>query len=602
MNQRASMDLLRAGLPITLYATTEAHVFVQLLLYRIFPSYYTVFHFISSYLYVGSRLFALVLTFICYVEWMINYGGFITSNDMFDIGFGYVIFFYYVGIANLGLNFVQFTSMKALFYMSDKVYKHSKLRKQFKHTPRIQELYDIYTTYDDVNGEASNYNKNEWTLDDLDQFLQDYSDIFIKNAKISELMFESLLIIQSKKNFFKKRSKKKRAKVNGIKWKTFLWLFENELIYVSENFTTKHIVTEKINHLISGALLSFQTANLSVSIMNRAWKNSGKNSGKRHGRSHTTQHSGSHQKRTSLLSRLHSIGNIGHIGGIGGIGGIGNRGISLGPSIDTPEMQERVKVFSASIEKFNARSVDGIVNISRAHDKDEIISKISTVIEDEKKEKRKGCEFWCLFILRCVPCRYGCKCRYMLHELGEHHRLGIKKRTQSTGVEKNLANVVKDYDDVDLDDEENKDEENINIDQDEHHGYEHGHFELHVHNSKYENHNVHPQVSTEVTSGGGIAFESTQTIEKLKTKNSKLVYPPSKVIPNIEIIDKKDEYQDSKRDQRDEKDENDEEVDLDTMPPMLPGKPSDDPLNDTKMVASYFKRLNSQAVNDKYTD
>ena len=78
---------------MTIYASSESHIFLQLLMYRIKPHRFPIFHYLSSYLYLFTRIGTMILFFVCYIEWCINYGDFVVSNDPFDIGWCYTLWY-----------------------------------------------------------------------------------------------------------------------------------------------------------------------------------------------------------------------------------------------------------------------------------------------------------------------------------------------------------------------------------------------------------------------------------------------------------------------------------------------------------------------------
>ena len=228
-NERPSIDAMRTGSCLTLYGTTEFHVFMQLLAYRISPSDFALLHWISAYLYLFTRCAAGVITFVCFVQWCNNYGSFILNNDALEIGLSYVLFFYFVGIFNILLNLTQISSIRALFFMAEKVYKNNQLKRQLQYNTKMSQFFDIFQQY--IELEESNQpesqsqsqsqekkinkfdvSRNVWTLGGFKLFLQDYSDVFVVNDQVTQLMYQAFLLIQQKRSSSRIRSRSSRSR------------------------------------------------------------------------------------------------------------------------------------------------------------------------------------------------------------------------------------------------------------------------------------------------------------------------------------------------------------------------------------------------------
>ena len=339
LNQQLSVNLYRAGVSMTLYAVTECHVFYQLLLYRINSYGYPIFHYLSSYLYLFTRVGTSIIFFICWCQWCINDGKFITTNNPFNIGWCYTLWFFLSPISCIILNYAQYSSIKALFYISNKVYLNRAMKEYyFCQSERILELHQIYTTIDD------DLSVSEWQMDELQMFIDEYCEIKLKNEtgnEVIQFLFDTLILLQSKilyintdqqnrdhdqyaispisgnssnnsnsnsnnntlgglmccelsriiskptrrhKTRVRQRSTSGSCNLNlssksnfrckstsnaasqarttasavGIKWETIYYLFEKELIYLSESMTTEEIIRAKIYTLVSHALETFR--------------------------------------------------------------------------------------------------------------------------------------------------------------------------------------------------------------------------------------------------------------------------------------------------------------------------------------------------------
>ena len=352
---------------MTLYATTESHIFLQLFLYRIMPQRFPIFHYLSAYLYLLTRIGTMILFFICYIEWCVNYGDFIVSNNAFDIGWCYALWFWVSPIANLLLNFAQYSSVKALFYVSTKVYKHERLWIQLSHHRRIRELYDIYISYDNLS------NDDEWSVTELSDFIKDaccMQDIaFARNAQITQFMYDALMYLQRNVIFGKKSNKKKKKK-KGIVWKTILYLFQTELTYLSENISTQSIIRAKLRLLNYGAQQAFAT--------------------RRNSKDYFFDDETNETMHVSLASQ----------------------------AITKNSMERLVIKFAKDIEMLTRNAIANIVNISMKHKHSEaaleLLNKLENDISTAKFEQKYNPKHWCLILLRCVICRYGCKTETMI--------------------------------------------------------------------------------------------------------------------------------------------------------------------------------------------
>ena len=305
LSDRASIDGYRTSVTTSLYTTSELHVFIQLLMYRINPYSYPICHYLSSYFYIFTRVSIMTIFFLCWSEWLSNYGDMIVSNNPFDTGFFYVFWFFVSPIANIILNLAQYYSITALFHISEKVYNNSRIRIQLSKNIRIQELYDTYIKYD-----IDDNNIDEWSIEELTAFWDDYSeDITISNNKIMQFLFDTLVHLQfqlreksrrninsnspyyqtptpveksnntntngkladfgkigtfcgcvcaRKKKINVKQEPRRGKEMKGIRWQTIHYLFNNELLFANDNISTQQIIQEKVRLLNASALRVFR--------------------------------------------------------------------------------------------------------------------------------------------------------------------------------------------------------------------------------------------------------------------------------------------------------------------------------------------------------
>eukprot|EP01084_Bolivina_argentea_P042810 78918_1 len=68
MDERKDIPSLRVCFPLILYASTESNIFFQLLLYRISPHKYLIFHYASTAFYIGTRLVIVIFMIVAYID------------------------------------------------------------------------------------------------------------------------------------------------------------------------------------------------------------------------------------------------------------------------------------------------------------------------------------------------------------------------------------------------------------------------------------------------------------------------------------------------------------------------------------------------------
>ena len=298
-----------------------------------------------------------------------------------NIGGFYVFWFFISPFANIVLNFAQYSSVKALFYISNKVYENGKLRQQLQHNPRIQQLYDIYTRYD------TDEIADEWSVDELTNFLSDHTDILIKNKKVTRFIFDTLMYLQDKKfgkkkkthkhkhkkknknkdngTLTKQKNDKNKNKNKGLKWQTILYLFETELTYVTDRYPTHKILDSKIHLLNQCALNAFRT--------------------RTHTRTRTRLRSSKTRRRKEYR---------------------------FDTNWSDEERQKKIELFGRTIESLNDSAIESIAFISHQDELDkqkQLLTKLNYEISLAKHEVVYNVNYWILLFCRCVPCRVGCK-------------------------------------------------------------------------------------------------------------------------------------------------------------------------------------------------
>eukprot|EP01084_Bolivina_argentea_P134551 237317_1 len=68
MNERSDVMIIRFAAIFILYAVTETNVFLQLLLYRLKPDKYLIFHNLSTVLYIVTRLLIITALIVAYID------------------------------------------------------------------------------------------------------------------------------------------------------------------------------------------------------------------------------------------------------------------------------------------------------------------------------------------------------------------------------------------------------------------------------------------------------------------------------------------------------------------------------------------------------
>ena len=150
MEERQDLYIFRTGAAIVLYAFTEQSVFLQLLLYRLYPYFCWQLHYLGVFIYIITRIFSSIAVFYVWSQWQMD--PFIEdifknskNSNQYPI---YLTVFFVTLIGNIILNLTQYMSISALIHISKSVKKNDKMQKEFKNKPRMKELYDIFISFD----------------------------------------------------------------------------------------------------------------------------------------------------------------------------------------------------------------------------------------------------------------------------------------------------------------------------------------------------------------------------------------------------------------------------------------------------------------------
>eukprot|EP01083_Nonionella_stella_P008371 24082_1 len=177
MDEYVDLAALRCALCLSLYPITEHNVCLQLLLYRIAPLSGWHVHLASAIIYLSTRLLVTGLFIYCYIDWAKTEAIANEFSGTPTTHYPYLIFFFLLPLAVILINIAQFETAKALFYVAKSVFKKHKERKELMYYPRLQELYDLFLSFDsEQNG--------SWGFDNFKTFVNHYSSFINEDTCI----------------------------------------------------------------------------------------------------------------------------------------------------------------------------------------------------------------------------------------------------------------------------------------------------------------------------------------------------------------------------------------------------------------------------------
>ena len=122
-------DIIRMQVMLAMYFALEPNVFFQLLFYRISPDHYVLLHFVSTIVYIITRILIIAGSIIVYISWLTSD---FVQNELFnDIrnNIWYFLDILVIPILNILLNIAQWYSIQALIYISKRVMINNKIKK-----------------------------------------------------------------------------------------------------------------------------------------------------------------------------------------------------------------------------------------------------------------------------------------------------------------------------------------------------------------------------------------------------------------------------------------------------------------------------------------